>query len=180
MLTLPAICSVLFGARRRIFKPSEHNPLVELLLARGVNGESLSRPNSPRRSRSRSASPSRKEQVARRRSHSAPPKKRARKLEGKRPAPLESEEEGGAYTEVQAEEPIAGVFVRASPRSFDYMPRCRTLQFRCTYKVNQGTYHKASTPEITSGTPYVPMMWLRSCPAQPPRYSQTRGRRRPR
>lgn len=40
-----------------IFKPAEHNPLLELLLARGVNGESLSRANSPRRSRSRSTSP---------------------------------------------------------------------------------------------------------------------------
>ncbi|EIW56609.1 uncharacterized protein TRAVEDRAFT_73094 [Trametes versicolor FP-101664 SS1] len=94
--------------RGGIFKPSEHNPLVELLLARGVNGESLSRPNSPRRSRSRSASPSRKEQVARRRSQSAPPNKRLRKLDGKRPGPPELEEEEGAYTAAQVEEPIAG------------------------------------------------------------------------
>ncbi|KAI0759062.1 hypothetical protein C8Q74DRAFT_1372926 [Fomes fomentarius] len=43
--------------RGGIFKPSEHNPLLELLLSRGVNGESLSRANSPRRSRSRSTSP---------------------------------------------------------------------------------------------------------------------------
>ena len=43
-----------------IFKPSEHNPLLDLLLSRGVNGESPSRGNSQRRSRSRSASPSRK------------------------------------------------------------------------------------------------------------------------
>ncbi|KAI8990438.1 hypothetical protein BD414DRAFT_483654 [Trametes punicea] len=49
-------------AHVRIFKPSEHNPLLDILLARGVNGESPSRVNSPRRSRSRSASPSRKGQ----------------------------------------------------------------------------------------------------------------------
>ncbi|KAI0742787.1 hypothetical protein C8Q80DRAFT_1273394 [Daedaleopsis nitida] len=46
--------------RGGIFKPAEHNPLLDLLLARGVNGESPSRANSPRRSRSRSASPIRK------------------------------------------------------------------------------------------------------------------------
>ncbi|KAI0744646.1 hypothetical protein C8Q76DRAFT_8681 [Earliella scabrosa] len=43
--------------RGGIFKPAEHNPLLDLLLARGVNGESPSRATSLRRSRSRSTSP---------------------------------------------------------------------------------------------------------------------------
>lgn len=43
-----------------IFKPADHNPLLDLLLSRGVNGESPSRANSPRRSPSRSPSPRRK------------------------------------------------------------------------------------------------------------------------
>ncbi|KAI1789661.1 hypothetical protein LXA43DRAFT_552863 [Ganoderma leucocontextum] len=47
--------------RGGIFKPADHNPLLDLLLARGVNGESPSRTNSPRRSRSRSTSPRRKQ-----------------------------------------------------------------------------------------------------------------------
>ncbi|KAI0830205.1 hypothetical protein BC628DRAFT_986319 [Trametes gibbosa] len=46
-----------FRDRGGIFKPSERNALLDILLSRGVNGESPSRANSPRRSPSRSASP---------------------------------------------------------------------------------------------------------------------------
>ncbi|KAH9852881.1 hypothetical protein C2E23DRAFT_824035 [Lenzites betulinus] len=49
-----------FRDRGGIFKPSERNSLLDILLARGVNGEAPPRANSPRRSRSRSASPVRK------------------------------------------------------------------------------------------------------------------------
>ncbi|CDO76759.1 hypothetical protein BN946_scf185028.g10 [Trametes cinnabarina] len=76
-------------ASPRIFKPAEHNPLLDLLLARGVNGESPSRANSPRRSRSRSASPKRRDQVSSpSRAHTAvaPAKRPARKSESKQVA----------------------------------------------------------------------------------------------
>ncbi|KAI0354332.1 hypothetical protein OH77DRAFT_1590790 [Trametes cingulata] len=53
-----------FRDRGGIFQPSEHNALLDILLARGVNGESPSRANSPKRSRSRSASPARKDQTS--------------------------------------------------------------------------------------------------------------------
>ncbi|KAI0674737.1 hypothetical protein C8Q78DRAFT_497237 [Trametes maxima] len=98
-----------FRDRGGIFKPAEHNALLDILLSRGVNGESPSRANSPRRSRSRSASPIRKDQTT----HPAPvvsksktSKKNSRKSEAKR-LTQEAFSKDTAYTEVEGG-PVAG------------------------------------------------------------------------
>ncbi|KAH9893978.1 hypothetical protein C8Q73DRAFT_790557 [Cubamyces lactineus] len=94
-----------FRDRGGIFKPSGHNALLDMLLARGVNGESPSRANSPRRSRSRSASPSRKHtniQSSTHASHPAPTKRASRKSEGRKVEQQDTHE--SAYTEAMQNE----------------------------------------------------------------------------
>ncbi|KAI0326285.1 hypothetical protein GY45DRAFT_1437746 [Cubamyces sp. BRFM 1775] len=100
-----------FRDRGGIFKPSGHNALLDILLARGVNGESPSRANSPRRSRSRSASPARKHttvESSTQASHSAYKKRSSRKSVGRKV--VQEDIHGGAYTEPtpHEEEGIAG------------------------------------------------------------------------
>ncbi|KAI9060127.1 hypothetical protein FKP32DRAFT_1595518 [Trametes sanguinea] len=100
-----------FRDRGGIFKPSEHNPLLDLLLSRGVNGESPSRANSPRRSRSRSASPRRKDQVLPQppeRVKAAPAKRAPRKSEAKHKADSDKPKQDTRAAEVEVEEPVPG------------------------------------------------------------------------
>ncbi|KAJ8469145.1 hypothetical protein ONZ51_g9179 [Trametes cubensis] len=100
-----------FRDRGGIFKPSGHNALLDILLARGINGESPSRANSPRRSRSRSASPSRKHtaiEPSTRAPHSAPKKRASRKSEGRKV--VQEDTHNDAYNDAapHEEECIAG------------------------------------------------------------------------
>ncbi|KAJ8455095.1 hypothetical protein ONZ51_g12643 [Trametes cubensis] len=100
-----------FRDRGGIFKPSGHNALLDILLARGINGESPSRANSPRRSQSRSASPSRKHtaiEPSTRASHSAPKKRASRKSEGRKM--VQEDTHNDAYNDAASheEEGIAG------------------------------------------------------------------------
>ncbi|KAI0632912.1 hypothetical protein C8Q77DRAFT_855118 [Trametes polyzona] len=98
-----------FRDRGGIFRPAEHNPLLDILLARGVNGESPSRANSPRRSRSRSASPNRKhrdgDRSPTRNDTTSAPNRHSRKSLGKR---RKSEAQGGEHVEEAEEEKVAG------------------------------------------------------------------------
>lgn len=93
---------------RSIFKPSEHNSLLDLLLARGVNGESPSRANSPRRSRSRSASPNRKQATQ------AAATSKAAKVE-KKPSRGRKSQAGRKAVEEESEEPVAGLCLLLLP-----------------------------------------------------------------
>ncbi|KAI0651234.1 hypothetical protein C8Q79DRAFT_21379 [Trametes meyenii] len=99
-----------FRDRGGIFKPAEHNALLDILLSRGVNGESPSRANSPRRSRSRSISPTRK--VPTMRSATAAPKsrvskKKPRKSEAKKHV-SEAPAKANAHTEIGSDGLEAG------------------------------------------------------------------------
>ncbi|KAI0776777.1 hypothetical protein BD413DRAFT_610361 [Trametes elegans] len=97
-----------FRDRGGIFKPSERNGFLDILLARGVNGESPKPEASSRpRSRSHSASPSRRDHVSREVASSRASKKPSRKSLGEKAAVRRVQEEG-EHVEPQSEEPIAG------------------------------------------------------------------------
>ncbi|KAI0659675.1 hypothetical protein C8Q70DRAFT_125718 [Cubamyces menziesii] len=143
-----------FRDRGGIFKPSGHNALLDILLARGINGESPSRANSPRRSRSRSASPSRKHtaiEPSTRAPHSAPKKRASRKSEGRKV--VQEDTHNDAYNDAapHEEECIAGPYPLLIPYAM-YVRYLYTGPSNYTTRTKFGTERptKASTKKSRS------------------------------